>query len=54
MAVGYGSDGTSIASAIGMPIEKAKEMVSNLLKGMPGMAAYKKKVLFPPKKSYAR
>lgn len=43
MAVGYGSDGTAIASSIGMPIEKAKEMVANLLKGMPGMAAFKKK-----------
>ena len=42
-AVGYGSDGTSIAATIGMPVDKAREMVSNLLKGMPGMAAYKKK-----------
>lgn len=42
-AVGYGSDGSSIAATIGMPIEKAKDMVASLLKGMPGMAAYKKK-----------
>lgn len=28
-----------------MPIEKAKEMVSNLLAGMPGMAAHKKKTI---------
>ena len=43
MAVGYGSDGTAIAATIGMPIDKAKQMVSNLLKGMPGMAAFKKR-----------
>lgn len=42
-AVGYGSDGTAIAATIGMPIDKAKQMVSNLLKGMPGMAAFKKR-----------
>lgn len=41
-AVGYGSDGSSIAKTIGMPIEKAKEMVANMLKGMPGMAKSKK------------
>lgn len=41
-AVGYGSDGTSIAANIGLPIDKAREMVSNLLKGMPGMAKFKK------------
>lgn len=45
VAVGYGSDGTSIAATVGMPIEKAKEMVANLLKGMPGMAKYKKKAI---------
>jgi DNA polymerase-1 len=42
-AVGYGSDGSSIAATIGMPIEKAKDMVAGILKGMPGMASYKKK-----------
>lgn len=53
VAVGYGSDGTSIANSIGMPIEKAKAMVANLLKGMPGMAAYKKKtVRFLKKNGY--
>lgn len=41
-AVGYGSDGTSISANIGMSIDKAKEMVQNLLKGMPGMAKFKK------------
>lgn len=43
MAVAYGSDGTSIAANIGMNPEKARDMVSNLLKGMPGMANFKKK-----------
>lgn len=42
-AVGYGSDGSAIAASIGMSVEKAKEMVSGILKGMPGMASYKKK-----------
>ena len=41
-AIGYGSDGSAIAKSIGMPVDKAKEMVSNILKGMPGMAKYKK------------
>lgn len=41
-AVGYGSDGTSIAANIGMPIDRVREMVQNLLKGMPGMANFKK------------
>ena len=44
-AVSYGSDGTSIAASIGMPVEKAKEMVQGILKGMPGMMAYKKKTV---------
>ena len=42
-AVGYGSDGTSIATSIGLPVDKAREMVSGILKGMPGMANYKKR-----------
>ena len=42
-ALGYGSDGTSIASSIGMSVEKAREMVQGILKGMPGMANFKKK-----------
>lgn len=45
MAIGYGSDGSAIAKSIGMPKEKAKEMVSNILKGMPGMANFKKKTI---------
>lgn len=42
-AIGYGSDGSAIAKTLGMPKEKTKEMVSGILKGMPGMANYKKK-----------
>lgn len=42
-AVGYGSDGTSIATSIGLPVDKARSMVAGILKGMPGMANFKKK-----------
>lgn len=42
-AVGYGSDGSAIAKNLGMPIEDAKAMVSGILNGMTGMAAFKKK-----------
>ena len=42
-AIGYGSDGSAIATSIGMSVEKAKSMVQGILKGMPGMAEYKKK-----------
>lgn len=41
-AIGYGSDGSAIAKSIGMSVEKAKSMVQGILKGMPGMASYKK------------
>lgn len=41
-AIGYGSDGSAIAEHIGMPIEKARAMVQGILKGMPGMAKFKK------------
>lgn len=41
-AVGYGSDGTSIATSIGLPVDKARAMVTGILKGMPGMAKFKK------------
>ena len=44
-ALGYGSDGTAIASSIGMSVEKAKAMVAGILKGMPGMAKYKKNAI---------
>lgn len=42
VAVGYGSDGTAIAKNLGMPVQQARQMVSNMLKAMPGMAMYKK------------
>ena len=41
-AVGYGSDGSSIALSVGMSKDKAREMVAGILKGMPGMAKFKK------------
>lgn len=42
-AVNYGSNGASIAATIGMPTEKAIEMVQGIIKGMPGMASFKRK-----------
>lgn len=42
-ACNYGSNGASIATTIGMSVEKAMAMVQGILKGMPGMANYKKK-----------
>lgn len=42
-AVNYGSNGASIATTVGMSVEKAMEMVQGIIKGMPGMASYKKK-----------
>lgn len=42
-AIGYGSDGSAIAKSIGMSVDKAKSMVQGILKGMPGMASFKKK-----------
>ncbi len=44
-AVSYGSNGSSIAAAIGMPREKAMDMVAGIVKGMPGMAKFKKKTV---------
>ena len=44
-ALGYGSDGSAIAKSIGMSEQKAREMVAGILKGMPGMAAFKKKTI---------
>ena len=41
-AVNYGSNGASIATTVGMSVEKAMEMVQGIIKGMPGMARYKK------------
>lgn len=45
MAVAYGSNGTSIAANIGMDPVKARNMVTNLLNGMPGMAKFKKEAI---------
>lgn len=44
-AIGYGSDGSAIAENIGMSIDKAKELVQEMLKKMPGMAKFKKKTI---------
>lgn len=44
-AIGYGSDGSSISKKIGLPKEKAREMVRGILAGMTGMAAFKKKTV---------
>ena len=44
-ALGYGSDGSAIAKSIGMDKQKAKDMVSGILKGMPGMANFKKRTI---------
>lgn len=44
-AVAYGSNGASIAAALGIPVSAAMAMVSTLLKSMPGMDAYKKKTI---------
>lgn len=40
-AVAYGSDGTSIAASIGMPVDAARTMVKNMTDRMPGMKTYK-------------
>lgn len=44
-AVSYGSNGSSIAANIGMSREKAMDMVQGIIKGMPGMADFKKKTV---------
>ena len=52
-AVSYGSNGSSIADNIGMPREKAMDMVAGILKGMPGMAKFKKnEIKFLKKNGY--
>lgn len=42
-AVQFGSDGTAVAPQLGIPVAEAKQLVSNLLKGMTGLAQFKKK-----------
>ena len=41
-ATSYGSDGSAIASSLGLSVEKTRAMVAGILKGMPGMAKFKK------------
>lgn len=44
-SVGYGSDGSSMATALGKPKEECREIVKGLLAGMPGMANFKKNAI---------
>lgn len=38
----FGSDGTAVAPQLGISVEEARALVSNLLKGMKGLANFKK------------
>ena len=40
-AVQFGSDGTAVAPQLGISVEEAKALVTNLLSGMKGLAAFK-------------
>lgn len=40
-AVQFGSDGTAVAPQLGIPVEEARQLVNNLLKGMTGLANFK-------------
>lgn len=42
-AVQFGSDGTAVAPQLGISIEEARNLVSNLLSGMKGLASFKVK-----------
>lgn len=42
-AVQFGSDGTAVAPQLKIPVEEARNLVSNLLQGMTGLASFKKK-----------
>lgn len=42
-AVQFGSDGTAVAPQLGIPVEEARQLVTNLLSGMKGLAAFKTK-----------
>lgn len=42
-AVQFGSDGTAVAPQLGISVEEARELVSNLLKGMQGLADFKRR-----------
>ena len=41
MAVQFGSDGTAVAPQLGISEEEARQLVSNLLSGMKGLAKFK-------------
>lgn len=41
MAVQFGSDGTAVASQLGIPVEDARKLVQNLLSGMKGLNDFK-------------
>lgn len=41
-AVQFGSDGTAVAPQLGIPVEEARQLVNNLLKGMTGLANFKR------------
>ena len=41
-AVQFGSDGTAVAPQLGISVEEARQLVNNLLKGMTGLANFKK------------
>lgn len=42
-AVQFGSDGTAVAPQLKIPVEEARQLVINLLNGMTGLKAFKKK-----------
>lgn len=42
-AVQFGSDGTAVAPQLGISKEEARQLVTNLLSGMKGLASYKEK-----------
>lgn len=41
-AVQFGSDGTAVAPQLGISVDEARQLVNNLLKGMTGLANFKK------------
>jgi len=42
-AMQFGSDGTAVAPQLRIPVEEARQLVSNLLSGMKGLAEFKKR-----------
>lgn len=43
MAVQFGSDGTAVAPQLGIPVEEARKLVTNLLSDMQGLKNFKEK-----------